>query len=51
MNIIVILVIVLLLFGGVGFYGHSTGWGGGLGMYGGGLGLVVLLIVLFLLLR
>lgn len=50
MNALVILIIVLILFGGLGnpyWYGSpSYGWG----MYGGGLGLILLiLLILFLL--
>lgn len=50
MNILVILLIVLLLFGGVGFYGHANSWGPGL-YGGGGGGLIVLIIILVLLFR
>lgn len=46
MNILVILLIVFLLFGGVGYYGHGAGWNVG---YMGGGGLVTLILVLVLL--
>jgi hypothetical protein len=39
--IIIILAVILVLFGGVG-YGYRDRWGG---YYGGGVGLVVLLLV------
>lgn len=47
MNLIVLLLIVLLLFGGGGYYGYV-----GSGPYlGGGIGLVGLILIVFLLTR
>ncbi len=48
MNILVIVLIVLLLGGGGGYYGHGAGWN--MGLYGGGFGgILVVILVLYLL--
>lgn len=44
--LLIVLVVLLLLFGGIG-YGYRDSWGG---MYTGGTGLLGLLVVIFLVL-
>jgi hypothetical protein len=53
MNIIVLLLIILLLFGGLGGLGYRQGWvNPGFGVYGGsGLVLIVLVVILVLVFR
>ena len=51
MNIFVLLLICLLLFGGIGsapYWGHSANWGWG---PSGGAGIVLIIVVLVLLMR
>jgi hypothetical protein len=50
MSPLLLILIVVLLFGGFGGWGYYGGFGGP-AYYGGGLGLVVLIVVLFLLFR
>jgi hypothetical protein len=47
MNLIVILFLVLVLFGGLGGYGWNQGYYGG-AHFGGGMGLLLLIVVLVL---
>ena len=49
MNLLVILLILLLVFGGLGGYGYRSGLYNGT-VYGSGLGLVVLIVVVLLVL-
>ena len=48
MGLIVRILIILFLFGGSGYYGYRSGYYGG-AHYGGGLSLVLLILILFLL--
>lgn len=48
MNLVVLIVILLLVFGGLGtapYWGHSASWGWG---PSGGIGLVVLILIILL---
>ena len=47
MNLLVIILLVLLLGGGLGGYGYRAGLYGG-NVFGGGLGLVVVVLVVLL---
>lgn len=49
MNLLVIILIIVLLFGGVGFYGHGA-WGPNFGYGIGGLGGIVVLVLVIMLL-
>ena len=47
MGLLLLILVISLLFGG-GFYGYRSGYYGA-GPFGGGIGLIVLLLVLFML--
>jgi hypothetical protein len=50
MNLLLLILVLALLFGGGGFYSYRTGFGGPYGTYGMGLGGIVLLVVIVMLL-